>query len=327
MTRHTRLRFFLPTALAVVIACIYLPLQGRSAPALDGNGPDPRALGLILLMGILGVALALSTLYALVARPRAASGVAGRTGAVAYHLALWLALAGVVAAPRIRDAFTTYRSHQAAAWKAPDAVAQGALGDIERYYAQARGETDDIVDLNARMATAALTYSRVDVLTFLKGQGMVFAAPGGEEAWIGSILTVLNESRRHQPRATFETVRWLMGEGAPLGFSLKAKAADFSRIDLYFSAYEAIDDPATRELLALLVAHGADTVGCKDAYPCPLVYLAGKGMTASVRYLLAQGANPDSESPDHDDTALSAAIRSGSPDTVKALLEAGARPR
>ncbi|WP_454691277.1 ankyrin repeat domain-containing protein [Achromobacter aloeverae] len=322
MSQHIRLRFILPATLIFLFACIYLPLQGRIIPAVDGNGPDPHALEMLLLMVVMGIALALSTLHAVFAR----SG--GRRGAIVYHTALWLIVGIVIAAPKIRTAFSTYEAQQAPAWNASNAVANGTLKDIERYYAQARAETDDVEALNERMASAALAYSRVDVLMFLKRQGVLFAEQGAESAWIHRILEVLNESRRQQPQATLETVQWLLGEGAPLGFSLKAQAADFSSIDLYFTAYEAIDNPATRRLMDLLVANGADTVGgCQDSKPCPLVYVAGKGMTDAVRYLLAHGADPNSVDPYDDTTALSSAIRGHSAETVKLLLDAGARLR
>lgn len=327
MKRLPWLIFALPTVLTVAILGICLALQRHNAPALDGQGPDPTIIAVVLLAWALGIALAITTLYSLLATQPRLSGQSQRARAAAYHLVLWLAVGGVLAAPYIQERLWWYRMGQTPEWKAPNTIAKGTLSEVERAYTQARAETHDLPLLNDQMKSAALEYLRVDVLKFLKSQGVSFAEPGQEEAWIDSVIQVLRASDGHQPQATLDTVQWLMDEGAAPGFSLKARASDFSTIDFYFSAYQDINGPATRQLLDLLVAHGGDTVGCNDSISCPLVYLAAKGMTDAVRYLLAQGANPNSVEPGGGDTALAAAIIGHTPETVKVLIQAGARVR
>lgn len=328
--RYPRWLLVLPAALALAIVFVCLLLQQHDARALDGNGPDPGIVIAILLASLMGIVLAVTTLYALFGPPTKRPRTLRRLHVAAYHALLWLAVGGVPAVSYFEASHDPYRTSHTPAGKAEAAVAAGDLADVEKAYAQARGDArTEIPVLNAGMASAALDAQRVEVLIFLKGQGLSFAEPGKEDAWINYILEVLRAGEAHRITATVDTVQWLVDEGAPLGFSLKARASEFSSVDFYFSAYAAVDDPVTRRLLDLLTAHGADTIGCKAAEtrPCPLVYLAGKGRADAVRYLLAHGAGPDSTSPDGDETALSEAIVGASAETVKLLLAAGAHVR
>ncbi|OWT71499.1 MULTISPECIES: ankyrin repeat domain-containing protein [unclassified Achromobacter] len=327
MKKFLRWPYILPTVLAVAMLCIYLLALSGGNAAHDGSGPDPVGLILMLVVWILGIGLALTTLYAMFARRRTGAVKGHRARVIGFHAALWLVVAIGIYTPEIRESFSRRAVHQTAAWRAPETVAHGTLKQVERAYLQARQETDDPSVLNSAMTSAALSYFRVDVLKFLKDQGVSLAQPGQENAWIDSIVRVLRASRDDKPQATLETVQWLMDEGGKQGFSLKARATDFSAITFYFTAYEDVNNPATRQLLDLLVAHGADTVGCKGKAPCPLIYVAGKGLVTTVRYLLSQGADPNSVTTGADETALASAIRDRNSEIVKLLLDAGARPR
>lgn len=321
--------FMLPAALTFILAGICLALQGRSAPALDGYGPDPRLILAALFAWALGIGLALTTLYAFLGKLPKISGAPRRVSIVAYHLALWLVVGATLAVPHIREWIWLHQAQRSPEWRAPGIVAGGTLEEIESIYTQARRETKDPGQLNDAMKSAALDSYRVDVLAYLKSRGVRVAEPGQEDAWVKSVIQVLRASGGRKPQDTLAMVKWVLDEGMPQNFTLKGQAAAFSDVDFYFAAYKDIDSPATRELLRLLVAHGADTVGCDERapVPCPVVYLSGKGMTPAVRYLLSQGANPNSTDPGGDDTALSAAIRGVNPETVKVLLAAGARLR
>jgi len=327
MKKFFRLSYILPTVLAVAMLCIYLLALSGGNAAHDGSGPDPVGLILMLVVWILGIGLALTTLYAMFARRRTGAVKGDRARAIGFHFVLWVVVLVGIYAPEIRATYSMFAMHQTAAWKAPESVGHGTLKEVQRVYLQARQETDNLPSLNHDMKSAALSYSRIDVLKFLKDQGVSFAQPGQESAWIDSVVSVLRASGDNKPQATLDTVRWLMDEGEPQGFSLKARASKFSDFSFYSTAYEDIDNPATRQLLDLLVAHGADTVGCKGKAACPLIFVAGRGKTSAVRYLLSQGANPDSVDPGDTDTALTAAIRYHYPEIVKLLLDAGAHPR
>lgn len=126
-------------------------------------------------------------------------------------------------------------------------------------------------------------------------------------------------------RARLEAVRWLLDEGAPFGYSLQRQSAAFSDPQLYWQAYKDLSDPATQQLLDLLIAHGVDINTCHDnGKSCPLIRMAAFGNVEAVRYLIAHGAPVDKVDPLDGGSALESAIQRGSPETVKALLEAGA---
>lgn len=324
MKRQTFLLFALPATLCISLMAICLSIQGHDARAIDGNGPDPLILLQLAVAWILGIGLAATTFHGI----RATGPKPGRMRVVAYHVALWIAVGGTFAVPRIGTALSTSRLQQTPEWKAPGYVADGSMDDIERIYTQARNHAKDPIELDDAMTSAALAAYRIDVLTYLKSQGVRVAEPGMEARWFQAILDVLRASGTKTPQATLGMVTWLVDEGAAQGFSLKGESG-LSDVELYGTAYRDIDDPATRELLQLLVAHGADVVGCGDATlaHCPVVYLSGKGNTPAIRYLLAHGANPNAVDPVDGETALSEAIRGGHPETVEALLAAGARPR
>lgn len=328
MKRPILFSYVLPALLFTVLWVICLSLQGGGAPALDGNGPYPGLILWFLFACALGGGLVLTTLYALLKKPASPGRWKGRLRPGVYHLVLWLVLGITLAGPHIQGMSSLYAMRQSPERRVLDVIPGGGIASFERRYGQALRETREPAQLNAEVKSAAVANFRIDVLRYLKSQGVQVAEPGEEDGWIENVLQVLriNVPDDESPRR-LDMVKWLLAEGEAQGFSLKARAGEFASTDFYLGAYDDIDAPGTRELLHLLTVHGADTVGCREAtsLPCPLVYIAGRDNAPLIRYLLSQGANPNAVDAAEGRTALSEAIGSNDPATMKLLLAAGAR--
>ncbi|UPG89466.1 ankyrin repeat domain-containing protein [Luteibacter aegosomaticola] len=329
MNRKNFWLYLLPASLFVPLLILCLWIQSWDTRASDGQGPNPELLLWLLAACVLGFALALTTLYALLGTVPRSHGVKQRLGFAGYHVAMWLLLGLTFAIPSLNEAFA-----QRQADKSPESVAyraldEGRIEDFKRLYVEARKTPSSREVLDDEAVSWALVNYRPDILDFMRANGVPLVVEGVGRQWEDRVMTVLR-SRGHRPaRETLDMLNWVLAQSAPNDVSFKGSVA-FSDTELYESAYRDIDSPDTRELLNVLVAHGADIVGCTEATTreCPLIYFARRGETPIVRFLLSQGANPDSENTGgSSETALSAAIATGQADTLKVLLANGAHIR
>jgi hypothetical protein len=288
----------------------------------DGGGPDPLAVLALILMWPAGIALVHSTLIAAVLLAGGKRRAREAKESLVGNGILWLLIIAVWAWPRLNTAYDHAQYDRLETSKTFAAIQEGSLADFEKHYAKAQAEHPYEGFANSVKTDAELA-SRLDIMKSLKDKGMAFAAAGNEDGWINSVGYVVR-SESADPRTRLEAVRWLLAEGAPFGYSLRRKSEVFSNPELYWKAYKDLSNPITRQLLDLLMAHGADINACEGGKSCPLWFMARFGKTDAVRYLLSHGAQVDRADTADGSTALSQAIQDGNPATVKVLLDAGA---
>jgi hypothetical protein len=304
--------------------------QRHGAAASDGNGPDPLFILVLILMWSAGIALVHSTGIgvALLARGKHRSREAKES--MWGNGVLWLLIIAVWVWPKLTKTYDALPYDRLPTSKAFADIRNGSsLADFEKHYAQAQAghSYDGFIDSVKSEAEMA---SRLDIMKSLKDKGSAFAVPGDEDGWIKNIDLVVTSNRDVDSRARLAAVQWLLGEGAPFGYSLGRKSAAFSNPELYqaWGAYKDLSDPATQQLLDLLIAHGVDITACDGGRSCPLWVMARFSKVDVVRYLIAHGAPVNRIDAQENDTALTQAIGGTGSDTkvetVKVLLDAGA---
>lgn len=328
MTRKHVWLYLLPTLLFILIAAIAVSMQGWHTAGLDGQGPNPEYLLLFLLGLALALALAVTTLYAIFGKAARSTSGKGRFGAVGFHGALWLVLGLILALPHINTAIEQQREARSPEARAYAALNENRIEDFKRLYQEARQASPSTGLLDEEMMSWALENYRTDILAYLEAHGAPLVVDGVGPTWEGRVIEVLRSRGGRSARETLDMVNWVLAQNGPKTVSFEGSTS-FSDVELYESAYRDIDTPDTRELLDVLVAHGANIVGCTetDSRACPLVYFAAKGNMPFVAFLLSHGADPNSADPNNSSiTALSEATSANHADVAKLLLEYGAHP-
>jgi hypothetical protein len=93
MSRKNFWLYLLPASLFVPLLILCVWIQSWDTRASDGQGPNPELLLWLLAACVLGFALALTTLYALLGKVPRSHSAKQRLGFAGYHLAMWLMLA------------------------------------------------------------------------------------------------------------------------------------------------------------------------------------------------------------------------------------------
>jgi hypothetical protein len=326
MKRYNRVSLCLSAFFLLLCLGTMYWAQRHGAAMHDGGGPDPIFILVLLLMWPAGIALVHSTLIGVVLLARGQRRSKEAKESMWGNGILWLLVIAVWVWPKFTTAYQTFQYDQLVTSKTLADIRTGSLADFEKHYAQALADRPYDGFAKSVKSEAEMT-SRLDIMKSLKSKGVAFAAPGDEDGWMASVDLVVNDEDADS-RTRLATVRWLLDEGAPYGYSLARKSAAFSDPQLYRSAYKDLSDPATQQLLELLMAHGVDINACESGKSCPLWFTARFGKVDAVRYLLAHGAPVNRVDSQDGSTALGQAIEGADDhtkaETVKVLLDAGA---